>query len=474
MGGVKSQLGSPGIPRAGAVLAGKYRVERIIGEGGMGIVLGAYHQFLDQRVAVKLLSAELGNAPEMMTRFLNEARLAARIKSEHVCRVMDMGQLEDGRPYIAMELLQGGDLGALLLMRGPLPVAEAVDYVLQALDALAEAHAGGIVHRDLKPSNLFLAVQGEGRSTVKILDFGISKADDALGGSGSITASRSIVGSPTYMSPEQMKNSKKVDYRTDIWGIGVILYELLTVRVPFDGETPGEIFANILEHPPAPVRERRPDVPEALEAVITRCLRRDRDERFADVGELAEALAPFAMSSRAPTLERIRSQAAKARMRAGTVRPPASSASFPDVPSAPVQAVPPMTRTAPMDIGASGRAATAASWAGSGRSPVARSGSTKLIFAAAFGLTALVGLGVFGMSRVVAARRHAHAGTASTTIATSTSTTTTTTTTTTTATDPAAEASASASSSASAKPASVATTRPAATQDKRSILRQRN
>src|SRR4051812_27787936 len=187
----------------------------------MGVVLAAHHLHLDQRVAIKLLLPELVRDHEVVTRFLREGRAAAKIKSEHVVRVLDVATLESGEPYMIMEYLEGEDLGALLERTGRLPISRAVDVVLEACEALALAHASRIVHRDLKPSNLFLAKSGDEPECVKVLDFGISKLMTELGAGsqdgGGVTKSRSILGSPFYMSPEQLRASRDVDARADIW-----------------------------------------------------------------------------------------------------------------------------------------------------------------------------------------------------------------------------------------------------------------
>ncbi len=304
MGGVDDE---EHLPKPGDIVAGKYQIERIIGKGGMGAVLAAHHQLLGQRVAVKFLLGEIAANSEAVARFNNEARNAFKIQSEHVCRVMDVGT-ENGFPYMVMEYLEGGDLSQLLEQRGALPVEEAVDYVLQSLEAIAQAHALGIVHRDLKPANLFLAKRQDGGTVVKVLDFGIAKASNPFGeasGGHNLTSTKSMLGSPLYMSPEQLRSAKNVDARADVWALGVILYELLTGTVPFNGETLGELFIAILETQPVPVSQKRPDVPQALSEAIMRCLQRNIDYRFANVAELAVALASCAPARSYVSVERV-------------------------------------------------------------------------------------------------------------------------------------------------------------------------
>jgi serine/threonine-protein kinase len=277
------------------MLAGKYRVDRVLGQGGMGVVVAATHTQLDQKVAVKFLlpdAAEHGQAKE---RFLREARAAVKIQSEFVARVIDVGTLEEtGTPYMVMEYLEGTDLEGVIEKQGPLPVEEAVEYVLQACAALAEAHSLGIIHRDLKPANLFRTMRSDGHPVVKVLDFGISKM--TLGtdmDSASLTGTAAVLGTPMYMSPEQIRSSRDVDARTDVWSLGSILQELLTGAQPFPADTMPQLFAAILEAQPTPIRSTRTDVPEGLEQVVSRCLSKSPDDRFANVAELAAALAPY-------------------------------------------------------------------------------------------------------------------------------------------------------------------------------------
>lgn len=286
----------------GEILAGKYRVERVLGAGGMGVVVSALHLELDQRVAVKFLLAQIAS-PEAVARFVREARAAVKIRSEHVARVIDVGRLDDGAPYMVMEYLEGRDLAAQL-GHGPLAIEDAVDYVIQAADAMAEAHAEGIVHRDLKPANLFLTWRSDGTPVIKVLDFGISKLqtpDSEL----SLTRTSAVMGSPVYMSPEQARAVHSVDARTDIWSLGIILFELVTGRTPFRGNTLPELITAIAMDAPEPLRKLRPNAPEELELAITRCLEKDRTRRFQHVGELVAALVPLAPPRSRPIFERV-------------------------------------------------------------------------------------------------------------------------------------------------------------------------
>ncbi len=291
----------------GQILAGKFRIERVIGEGGMGIVAEATHLKLDERVALKFLRREVMRMPDVVARFDREGRSAVKLKSEHVARVMDVGHTEDGIPYMVMEYLEGKDLAQMLTEYGPLPITDAVEYVIQACEGVGEAHARGIVHRDLKPENLFLAQRSDGWRTVKVLDFGISKA--VLVGPSSVDLSSnntsSIMGSPYYMSPEQLRSTRTVDHRADIWSLGVVLFELLTGMTIFD-ETKEftELVADILEAPHRKLRAFRPDAPQGLEDVIDRCLEKDRTRRYQNVAELAVGLLPFAPKRARVTAER--------------------------------------------------------------------------------------------------------------------------------------------------------------------------
>jgi serine/threonine-protein kinase len=293
--------------RDGDILAGKYRVERVLGSGGMGVVVAAYHMQLHQRVAIKFLLPEALSNSEAVERFAREARAAVKITSEHVARVIDVGTLETGAPFMVMEFLEGHDLAQWVRLRGSLPLEQAVDFALQACEALAEAHTLGIVHRDLKPANLFIVRGADALHCVKVLDFGISKAvgPAAAGQDAALTRTTAVLGSPLYMSPEQMAASRNVDARSDIWSMGIVLYELLTGSVPFNGVTLPEVCVKIASHPPPPLRAIRPDIPAAVEAIVLRCLEKDRARRYADVSELALALVDFGPPRARASAERI-------------------------------------------------------------------------------------------------------------------------------------------------------------------------
>jgi tRNA A-37 threonylcarbamoyl transferase component Bud32 len=275
----------------GDVIAGKYRVERVLGRGAMGVVVAARHQQLDQVVAIKILARDAAEDGVAVERFLREARATARLRSEHVARVLDVGQLPDGVPYIVMEHLEGSDLGELLEMTGALPPWKACEYVVQACDAVAEAHARGIVHRDLKPENLYLTTRVGGDAMVKVLDFGISKV--MSGKQGALTQTRAVVGSPLYMSPEQLRSSKEASPRSDVWALGVVLYELMTRRWPFEAESLPDLCIKVAREQARPVTEHRADLPPGLADVIARCLAKDPADRYPDAASLAQALGPF-------------------------------------------------------------------------------------------------------------------------------------------------------------------------------------
>ena len=287
----------------GSLLQGKYRLVEVLGGGGMGVVVTAHHEQLDRRVALKFLRPEAIHNPEAAARFGREARAASRIQSEHVVRVLDFGETENGAPFIVMEYLEGEDLSEVLERSGPLSVEVAVDYVLQACEAIAEAHAVGIVHRDLKPANLFLSHRADGSCLVKVCDFGIAKA--VVGELTKLTQANAFVGSPVYSAPEQARAAEAVDARADIWALGVILFELLTGKVPFEGRTVPEIVTRILSEPPPDVRSLRPELPATLAATINACLQRDVEKRLLNVAILAAELKECAPASSRISVDRI-------------------------------------------------------------------------------------------------------------------------------------------------------------------------
>lgn len=278
----------------GEVLREKYYVERILGQGGMGIVAQAIHLRLKKPVAIKCLLPELIAEPLIVKRFLREAQAAASLHSENVCRVFDVGTLDTGCPYIVMEFMDGLDLRDYVTKHGRPSLSRCVDLILQTCDALSEAHAAGIIHRDLKPANLFIAKRANGASLLKVLDFGISK--QRASGDEQITHTHAILGTPAYMSPEQIVSAKQVDARSDIWSLGIILYELLNGQRPFNGRTFPEMFVLIVEEPTPPSVV---PLPSGLEKAVARCLQKDPDQRFQSVLELAAAIKPFMSSSQA-------------------------------------------------------------------------------------------------------------------------------------------------------------------------------
>ncbi len=358
----------------GQILLGKYRIERVLGMGGMGVVVAATHVTLEQRVAIKFLLPHALSNGEAVARFLREARAAVRIKSEHVARVTDVGQLENGAPYMIMEYLEGADLGSIGQRHGALPLDDGVEFVLQACEAIAEAHALGIVHRDLKPANLFLVTRRDGTPSVKVLDFGISKVSgmSASGADLGMTKTSTVMGSPLYMSPEQMASSRDVDARTDIWALGAILYELLTGTVPFQADTITQLCVMILQNPTPALRNLRPDAPEGLGLVIARCLEKDRNRRYATIADFAQALAPYAPRRARLSVERV----------ARVIESAGLGGSRPSVD----ESIPPSSYVG---------AGTGAAW---GTSSIAKRGGGRAVGLAAAGLLLLggaVGVGIF-------------------------------------------------------------------------------
>ncbi|MDQ3338888.1 MAG: protein kinase [Myxococcota bacterium] len=254
----------------------------------MGIVVEATHLSLGTPVAIKVLRADAAEDPELLERFMREARSAARLRGEHVCRVQDFGTTEDGAPFMVMEYLEGEDLMSVVDRNGPLDPTQTATYILQACIGVAEAHALGIIHRDLKPGNLFVVNQPDGRRSIKLLDFGIAKSNANV--DGRLTNTSKAMGSPAYMSPEQLRAAATVDARCDVWALGVTMFELLTEHRPFKGDTPYELAIAISTETPDPLP---PSVPEELAKIVSRCLEKNLDRRYRDVAALAAALAPL-------------------------------------------------------------------------------------------------------------------------------------------------------------------------------------
>jgi serine/threonine-protein kinase len=394
----------------GDILAQKYRVERVLGVGGMGVVVAATQVELDRIVAMKFMLDEAFQNVEARSRFLREARAAVRLRSEHVARVLDTGTLENGAPYIVMEFLDGTDLAATLQTHGPLPIAFAVECIVQACDALAEAHAQGIVHRDLKPANLFVTQRPDGAPLVKLLDFGISKVN-ALSDTGTaMTKTSALMGSPLYMSPEQMRSAKDVDQRTDVWSLGVVLYEMIVGAVPFRSPSLGELLYNVMTLPHVPLSAATPrqDVPSDVSALVDWCLQKDPAHRAPDVGEIARRLAPHCPPRTLPTVERISAVMHAASVGAqGAIT--GSGAHFQGqvtpFPSQPHFGTPSMAGasaaggpvTSPVVQGPTGapHAQTSAGWSGTSPGRPSRSATSTAVAAAVIAATAIaIGIGV--------------------------------------------------------------------------------
>jgi eukaryotic-like serine/threonine-protein kinase len=275
-------------PAPGTILLGRYRVEDVLGIGGMGVVVRASHQELDTQVAIKFLLPHMLENQSVVQRFLREAQATVRLKGEHVAKVIDVGRMPDGAPFMVMEYLTGGDLGQVLKVHGPQPAMVACELMLQICEGMAEAHAVGIVHRDVKPSNFFVTRRPDGSPLVKILDFGISKVP--VGAEMELTGTQSTVGTPAYMAPEHMRAANRADQRSDLWSMGVVLYQLLTNQLPFDGESYADLCLKVGMDQPAPMFV---PLPSGLGEVVLRCLEKDPAQRYQSVAQLAYALAPY-------------------------------------------------------------------------------------------------------------------------------------------------------------------------------------
>ncbi len=378
VGGSPASDATAGVPQVGDVVGGKYVVERVIGVGGMGVVVAAHHQHLEQTVAIKFLRREAAKDEMSVARFLREARAVIALQSEHVVRVMDAGRLEDGLPYLVMEYLNGQDLDQLLSQKGHLPLPEAVEYLLQAMEAVADAHAAGIVHRDLKPSNLFLTRRADGSPHLKVLDFGISKAFDATGAKQpSLTVTSMTLGSPLYMSPEQVRSSKTVDARTDVWALGVIAYELLAGIQPFEAETVTGLCAKIVADEPVPLRSVRPEVPAPFDAIVRKCLEKNPAARYQSVIQLAAALRPFASADGLASVARI--------ARTGGALKPTLASAHERISQSDARAVTPSGSQAVDPVG---YAETVASWQATGDRRATKVKTAGVVSAAALALLA--------------------------------------------------------------------------------------
>ena len=327
-------------PRAGKVVGGKYRLSRRLGEGGMGEVYEAQHTVIGRRFAIKFLHAYLAQNPETMTRFRHEAETAGGIEHENIGAALDFGTADDGTPYLVMEYLEGEDLARLLVRNGPLPVARTAYIVIQACRGLTAAHARGIVHRDLKPENLFICRRTDGSDLVKVVDFGIAKLRTKV----TVTQSGVTMGTPCYMSLEQAKGAKEVDQRTDIYSLGVILYEMLTGTRPYPGENYNEVLYNLFTTEPARVESLRSGVPAGLCDVVHRAMAREARNRFDSAAELADALVPYAGRPVTPLQSQVDIEVAPSAR--ATVKSPVSLTSMETTPRpVPVTVTPPRRET---------------------------------------------------------------------------------------------------------------------------------
>ena len=380
----------------GTVLLDKYRVEEVLGIGGMGRVVRAAHLYLQQSVAIKVLLPSMADCPSTVSRFLREAQATVRLRSEHIARVIDVGTMPDGLPFMVMEYLDGNDLNQILRHHGPQSPAIVCDLMLQACEGMAEAHSIGIVHRDIKPSNFFITRRPDGSMLLKILDFGISKTPVGLS---ELTGTQTIVGTPTYMAPEQMRTARSADHRSDIWSMGVVMYQLLTGRPPFSGESYAELVLKVGGEPPAPMHVQ---LPPGLGEVILRCLDKKPELRPQNVGELARSLAPYATDPQV---------AAAGASRATRILQPRSSLQTLPVASAGGLATPTPAPLSPAQLTPPGWPPTASSVShGAGQvTHQTRSGRGWMVFGIAT-LCILAGAGGYIANEVMGEDSSAHAG----------------------------------------------------------------
>jgi serine/threonine-protein kinase len=322
--------------REGEVLAGKYRVERIPGRNGLGVLVQVRHLELGQEVTLKFLVPDACMYPEFVQRFIREARAAVKIQGEHVARVTDVGRLESGAPYMVREFLRGPDLADVLKVRGALPIAEACDYIIQAAEAVAEGHVHGIAHRNLRPTTLVVTRRSDGAPLVKVFDFAAAEAlhvESFAKRSVGLVGTSALLASLPYLSPEQVRDPHSVDFRADVYGLGAILYELLSGVPPFEAESAPALLAMVAADTPVRLRTLRFGLPPALEEAVMRCLEKSRELRFANMSELSAALRPFASAESLASIERI------ARLAHRSARPP--SVGEARVPAPPLPVVPP-------------------------------------------------------------------------------------------------------------------------------------
>ncbi|MFO0742532.1 MAG: serine/threonine-protein kinase [Labilithrix sp.] len=363
----------------GSVLLGRYRLGRLLGEGGMGRVFLARREGLGGHVAIKILREDVELPPNAVERLRREAQSASRITSESVVRILDLQTTESGSPFIVMEYVAGTTMSAYLAEHGPMPTTRAADVVIDIATVLAEAHARGIVHRDIKASNIALTKRADGTELVKVLDFGIAKQTAAS--VSSLTETVAVLGSPKYMSPEQIRDARNVGPSGDLWSLSVLLYELVTGAAPFEALTVPGLFAKIVADPPRPPREVRADLPVALEELLLKALAKEPSDRHRDAAELAEALAPLATEDGARRAARVRAIYTHARTEALSEPPaapavPASDASLTSAateierpPPRPRASSGPRLRNAALLVGALGVLGVGAAWKTRAASP---------------------------------------------------------------------------------------------------------
>ena len=309
------------IGQPGHIIDGKYRITRLLGTGGMGAVYEGENIRIRRKVAIKVLHGSVSSQPDVVARFEREAQASALVGSEHICEVLDLGELPDTSRYMVMEYLEGDTLSGLIKKSGRLSPFQSIPVLLQILDALGAAHAAGIVHRDLKPDNVFILPQKSGITNfVKILDFGVSKFSQLGGEAMNVTRAGAVVGTPYYMSPEQARGSSAIDQRTDIYAIGVLLYQASTGQVPYQAETFNELLFKIVLEVAPPPQVYVPDMDPEFAAIIQRAMAREPDQRYQSCAQFREALVQF-QSTRANPLPQFSLPAAAAPPRASAPGP---------------------------------------------------------------------------------------------------------------------------------------------------------